>query len=62
MRMYRHAQEKEILMLPPEETMFFYRWVHTVQREEMEPAAAMVHTRLACSSIPEPTVTLQKQM
>lgn len=49
-------------MLLPEETMPFYRWVRTVQREEMEPAAETAHIRLACRSIPEPTVTLQKQM
>lgn len=31
-----------------------YRLVQTAQWEEMEPAAAMAHTRLAGSSIPEP--------
>lgn len=55
---HNHAYIRESLVLTQScclQKMLLYRLVQTVQREEMEPTAAMAHTKLADSSIPEPT-------
>lgn len=39
----------------PQKVLCLYRLVYATQREEMQPTAAMAHTKLAGSSIPQPS-------